>query len=150
LWAGLPDKKLVARVIRKIREANGQVPRGQKVVVAIDVGGLKNLGLLQKELRFEAKARPKDYECIVSVVVVATIHTQTKFRVELTVVLPPSEPQLTPLQWHVVEALLGRPVNTPPDWPMSAGEPDQPEPSPFGRGTLFTCPLRRLDNAETG
>ena len=142
LWAGFSDNKLVARVLRKVREANSQVPRGQKAVVALDVGGLKNLALLQVELQFEARSRPKDFECISSVVAVAITQTLTKFRVELTLALPTFAPLLTPLQQRVVEALLGRQVDQPPDWPTSEDEGGLPEPIPFGRGAVFTCPLK--------
>jgi hypothetical protein len=139
LWAGFSDKKLVARVLRKVREANSQVPRGQKAVVVVDIGGLKNLALFQDELKFEARARPKDFECVSTVVTVAMTSTPTNIRHELALALPPFEPVLTRLQRRVVEALLGRPTNQPPDWPMSSGESSAP--GPFGRGTLFTCPL---------
>jgi len=64
LWAGFPDRKLVARVLRKVREANSQVPRGRKSIVVIDVGGLTNLALLQTELLFESKARPEDFDSV--------------------------------------------------------------------------------------
>ena len=139
LWAGFSDKKLVARVLRKVREANNQVPRGQKAVVVVDIGGLKNLVLLQDELKFEARARPMDFECVSTVVTIAMTSTPTNIRHEFTLALPPFEPVLTRLQRRVVEALLGRGVNQAPDWPTIGSEPS--EPSPFGRGAIFTFPL---------
>jgi hypothetical protein len=139
LWAGFSDKKLVARVLRKVREANSQIPREHKAVVVVDVGGLKNLALLLEELQFQAKARPKDFECVSTVVTLAMTSTPTKIRDELALALPPFAPVLSDLQRRVVEALLGRPINQPPDWPMNGG--DLTEHSRFGPGTLFTCPL---------
>jgi hypothetical protein len=138
LWAGLSTEKLVARVLRKVREANSQIPRGKRGVAVVDVGGLRNLALLQETLRFEARARPDHFECVACVVAVVVSSEPTNLRRETTVPMPVREAALSNLEWKAVEALLGRSPNAPP--PVVARGTPSGE-SPVRPGATLLCPL---------
>jgi hypothetical protein len=132
-------------VIRKVREANSQTPRGQRAIVVVDVGGLKNLDRLQESLRFEAVARPEYFECVVSVIVITTSPEPNRFRNEVTVCIPVRDPALSKLEWQVVEALLGRSPNAAP---QIAHRADPDGELPFGPGASLLCPLHAIPPAE--
>lgn len=145
LWAGLPIRKLVARVIRKVREANGQTPRNAHAIAVVDVGGLRDLARLQEAIRFEAVARPDQFECIVAVIALASSPDPTRLRNEVAVCIPVREPALSNLEWKVTEALLGRSPNDPP--PLSRTEPAATE-MPFGPGVSLLYPLTVAPDQE--
>lgn len=138
LWAGLPIQKLVARVIRKVREANSQTPRNRHAIAVVDVGGLRDLARLQDAVRFEAAARPDQFECVVAVIAIASSPDPTRLRKEVTVCMPVREPALSNLEWQVAEALLGR---SPNESPLVSRMDAASDEMPFGPGVSLLRPF---------
>jgi hypothetical protein len=141
LWSGLPIRKLAQRAIRKVREANQQIPAGQRGIVVLDVGALKDIDVLTDLLSLEGKAKPKDYNAVACVVVIASTHDERGFHRDVTVPLSPGAPILHPIEREVVEALLGRSINLPPSGNFSTQRRGASAEWPFGRGVVFSVPL---------
>lgn len=143
LWAGLPMKKFVGRVLRKIREANQQVPRHGRGIVVVDLGNVNRIDVLSEALLFEARAKPSDFDRIECAVAVISSSSPSLVRRQVTVPLPLRLPAtISPFGRRVVEAILGRRIGVHP-----TGTPDRSNHSPdeFGADTVFLVPL----DAET-
>jgi hypothetical protein len=109
--------------------------------VVLDVGGLKDIDVLEDVLSLEGKVKPKDYSAVSCVVVIASSHDERGFHRDVTIPLTPGVPVLHPIEREVVEALLGRSINLPPPGNYSTQRRAAPAEWPFGRGVVFSVPL---------